>query len=389
MLMKKYLIVISGATATGKTALAIKMAQALQCPILSCDSRQFYQEMNIGTAKASIAELKMAKHYFINSLSIQDNYSVGDFEKDGLELLKKIHSRQQYAILAGGSGLFIQALCEGLDHFPAISAPIKEELIELFDTEGIQALQAELQQKDPAYAQQVDLQNPQRLIRALAIIRTHNKPFSSFLSGKKASRPFQIIYINLHVERAQLYARINQRVMQMMDAGLLEEAAGLRPFQQLNSLQTVGYQELFDYFDQKHDLETAVALIQRNTRRYAKRQMTWFRRAHHWKHFSPEEAAEVLAYIRWTVDKNIQLHQYHEEFQAAIQTFYQKNLPDENPIEPTQHHMILAIQAGKVIAFAYRKKNIKTATLPQLHFAPSFIADASLKKFLLHEMNFS
>ncbi len=297
MSSKKQLIVIGGATATGKTGVAIQLAQHYEAEILSCDSRQFYKEMTIGTAKPTSKELSQAKHYFIDTLSIHEEYTVGDYEKDALQVLEAIYENQNTAIVVGGSGLFIRALCEGLNEFPNVPDNINQDLQKVLETEGIQALQKELQNSDPNYYNRVDIHNERRLIRALGVIRASGQPFSHFQDAPKAARPFTPIYIHLHKERELLYQKINHRVDLMMQAGLLEEARSLYPFKTLKSLQTVGYQEFFDYFDNKITLEEAVALVKRNSRRYAKRQGTWFRKDAHWASFTAEQVAEIIAHI--------------------------------------------------------------------------------------------
>ena len=276
--MKKHLIVITGATASGKTSLAIQLANHFQTEILSADSRQFFKEMNIGTAKPTLEELKQAKHHFIDTLSIHDEYNVGEYERDAGVLLKELFQKHDTVIMAGGSGLYIKAVCEGLDHFPKVDDKFRTELRQLVEEKGIEVLQEELKELDPVYYNEVDLQNPQRVIRALEICRGTGKAYSSFRTSTDAERPFKTTKIAIKWEREQLYDRINRRVDLMLEAGLEQEAKSLFPFKHLNSLQTVGYKEWFDYFDNKTDREEAIRLIKRNTRRYAKRQMTWLRR---------------------------------------------------------------------------------------------------------------
>jgi tRNA dimethylallyltransferase len=295
---QKYLIIVGGATATGKTALGIQLAQHFNTEILSCDSRQFYKEMTIGTAKPNSEELAAAPHHFIGHLSIQQNYNAGDFERDALDLLKSLFEKKNQIILVGGSGLFIRALCEGLDEFPNISESTKQAVQNLFEEQGIEALQKELKETDPVYYEKVDLKNPVRLIRALNVIKESGKPFSSFQNQKKPPRTFKPNYINLTMDREVLYQRINQRVDLMMEAGLLEEVKQLIPYRNQNSLQTVGYQEFMDFFDGKSSLEEAVELVKRNSRRYAKRQMTWFRKNEHWKSFTKNDWKDILDYIK-------------------------------------------------------------------------------------------
>lgn len=293
----KYLIIIGGPTASGKTKVAIDMAKHFNTVILSADSRQFYREMNIGTAKPNAEELEVVTHHFINSMSIQDEYSVGDFEKEAIRLLDDIFSEKNVAVMAGGSGLFIKAVCEGLDEFPDVPAAINQQLAAEFAEGGLTFLQNELKEKDPNYYQEVDLSNHHRLLRALSVCRASGQPFSSFRSKNKAQRSFIPIYILLAWERERLYQRINLRVDKMMEMGQLAEARSLIPYKDLNALQTVGYQELFDHFAGKITLEEAVNLIKQNSRRYAKRQMTWFRRDGHWHSFHPSETAAIIELI--------------------------------------------------------------------------------------------
>ncbi|MEM8527290.1 MAG: tRNA (adenosine(37)-N6)-dimethylallyltransferase MiaA [Bacteroidota bacterium] len=289
---------MGGATASGKTATAIKVAQQFKTDILSCDSRQFYREMNIGTAKPTTEELAAAKHHFVDSLSIQDHYSVGDYERDALQLLEQLFEEKQVVVMTGGSGLYIRAVCEGLDDFPDVPTAIRKEVEEQFQEKGILTLQEELKIVDPNYYEKVDLQNPHRLIRAIAVHRASGKTFSSFQNQPKTARNFVPIYVLLDWEREQLYDRINQRVDQMLTNGLEAEARALLPYQHLTALQTVGYQEFFDHFKGAIDYEEAVRLIKRNTRRYAKRQLTWFRRSEHWIRFHPKQMEEILAYLK-------------------------------------------------------------------------------------------
>ena len=288
---------MGGATASGKTGLAIRLAQHFQTEILSADSRQFYREMSIGTAKPTPAELAQVPHHFIDSLSIFDPYTVGDFERDALDKLRSLFEQHQVVILAGGSGLFIRAVLEGLDDFPEVPEETKQQLQQAYEEQGLPFLQRELQEKDPTYYAEVDLENPVRVLRALGVIRASGQAFSSFRQGQTKERFFEPICVLLDWDRALLYQRINQRVDLMMEEGLLEEARRLFPHRQLNALQTVGYQELFDHFAGQHDLETAIELIKRNSRRYAKRQGTWFRKRPVWQGFPPQDWDALLAFI--------------------------------------------------------------------------------------------
>lgn len=274
----KKLIVIAGPTAVGKTAAAIKLAQQLKTEIISADSRQFYREMSIGTAKPNAEELAQAKHHFIDSHSITENFTVGDFEKQALELLDELFKTHDQVIMVGGSGLFIQAVIQGFDDLPTADPEIREKLNLELAEKGIENLQDKLQEADPDYYNQVDLNNPQRLIRALEVFEATGKPFSSFRKAAINKRPFESIKIALNLPREELYDRINKRVDIMVEQGLIEEVRSLMPYKHLNALNTVGYSELFDYFDGKTDLHTAINLIKQNTRRFAKRQLTWFRK---------------------------------------------------------------------------------------------------------------
>lgn len=272
------LIVVAGPTAVGKTAAAIKLAQHFNTVVVSADSRQFFREMNIGTAKPDEGELAVAKHYFINSHSISESFSVGDFEKQGLALLDELFKTHDKVVLAGGSGLYIKAICEGFDDLPVADISVREKLNQQLEREGITTLQKQLQQIDPDYYTQVDLNNPQRIIRALEVFETSGKPFSSYRNATVNKRPFNIIKLALDMPREKLYERINLRVDLMVKQGLIQEVKSLLPYRELNALNTVGYSELFDYFDGKTSLDEALLLIKQNTRRFAKRQLTWFRK---------------------------------------------------------------------------------------------------------------
>jgi len=287
---KKYLITIVGPTAIGKTALSIQLAQYYNCPIISCDSRQFYKEMSIGTAVPSATELAQAPHYFIQNRSIFDKYSVGDFEKEAVSKLQELYAITDVVILVGGSGLYIDALLYGLDEFPEIPENIREQVALDYKMNGIKLLQKQLQEMDPVYFKRLTVENPQtllnpqRLMRFLEVCLGSKQPYSSFLNKKQNDRMFTPILIGLEAQRSILYDRINQRVDLMMKQGLEEEAKRLFTYKTLNALQTVGYKELFDYFDNKTSLETAVEEIKKNTRRFAKRQLTWFKKNErtHW-----------------------------------------------------------------------------------------------------------
>lgn len=288
----KTLIVIAGPTAIGKTAAAIQLAQHFKTVIISADSRQFYREMSIGTAKPTTEELAAVKHYFINSHSISESFTVADFEKQGLELLDELFKTRDVIILVGGSGLYIKAICDGFDDIPSAEPGIREKLNLEFSEHGISHLQEKLKSADPEYYEQVDINNPQRVIRALEVFESTGKPFSSYRVSNINKRPFHIIKIGLDMPRDILYERINRRVDNMLQQGLVDEVKTLLPQRHLNALNTVGYNELFDYFDGKADLNSAIESIKQNTRRFAKRQLTWFRKdkAIHWF-----EANELLS----------------------------------------------------------------------------------------------
>ncbi|MGN6179952.1 MAG: tRNA (adenosine(37)-N6)-dimethylallyltransferase MiaA [Mucilaginibacter sp.] len=291
------LIVIAGPTAVGKTDTAIGLARHYDTVVVSADSRQFYREMSIGTAKPNAGELATAKHYFINSHSITEDFTVGDYEKQALALLYELFKTHDKVILAGGSGLYIRAVCEGFDELPEADPTIRERLNEELAEKGITHLQEKLKDADPEYHQQVDLNNPQRIIRALQVFESTGKPFSSFRKSTVNKRPFNIVKFCIDLPRVVLYERINQRVDIMVEQGLIEEVRSLLPYRHLNALNTVGYSELFDYFDGKTDLETAISLIKQNTRNFAKRQLTWFRKdkGMHW--VTPGNINEITSVI--------------------------------------------------------------------------------------------
>jgi tRNA dimethylallyltransferase len=294
---QKTLIVIAGPTAVGKTALAIALAQHYGTDIVSADSRQFYREMSIGTAKPTGDELAQAKHHFVNSHSVTEDYNVGDFEQQGLAVIDQIFAGHDTAILAGGSGLYIKAICEGFDDVPSANKFIRAELNTTLQEQGLAFLQRELKTADPVYYGQVDINNPQRVIRALEVIRETGQPFSSFRTANTKQRHFNIVKIGLNLPREQLYNRINQRVDQMIEQGLLEEVVALLHYRGYNALNTVGYSELFDYLDGAMDLPTAIALIKQNTRRFAKRQLTWFNRDKSVAWFEPGQVGEIIRHI--------------------------------------------------------------------------------------------
>lgn len=296
--MHNFLINITGPTAIGKTSLAIEVAKHFETEIISADSRQFFKEMKIGTAVPETEELKAAPHHFIQHISIEENYSVGDFERDAIRKLNEIFRNNRVAVMVGGSGLYIKAVTEGLDDFPEVDPKIRENLNKHLEEDGIDWLQQKLFLLDPEHYRNMDVQNPHRLIRALEICIGTGKTFSSFLNKAKPQRDFKTISIGLMAEREIIYDRINKRVDIMVENGLVEEAKSLYPKRELNALNTVGYKEIFQYFDGKIDLDTAIAEIKKNTRRFAKRQLTWFRKDKEieWFEFD-EDRARIFSYI--------------------------------------------------------------------------------------------
>lgn len=291
------LIVILGPTGIGKTNLSIEIAQALKTEIVSCDSRQMYRELKIGTAVPEPIQLATVQHHFIGNLTIHDYYNASKFETEALQVLNKIFQHTKYAVLTGGSGLYLEALVKGIDDLPTIDPNLRENLIKRFQTEGLESLQNELQKIDPDYYNQVDLKNSKRVLKALEVYYMTGKPYSVLRTEEVKPRPFKIIQIGLKMERSELYQRIDQRVDHMIKAGLIDEARNFYPYKQLNALNTVGYKELFGHFDGAYDLEEAIRLIKRNSRRYAKRQITWWNRDENIHWFHPTQTTEILDFI--------------------------------------------------------------------------------------------
>lgn len=296
----KYLITIIGPTAIGKTSLSIVLANYFKCDIVSCDSRQFFKEMTIGTAVPNKVELEAAPHHFIQNKSIFENYTVGDFEKEAIAKLNELFLDNDYAILVGGSGLYVDAILKGFDEFPEIDTAVRTEITSNYEKLGIGYLQQKLQKLDPDYYNSLSvenpqtLQNPQRMMRFVAVCLGSGKPYSSFLNQKQNTRNFTAILIGLEADRKVIYNRINQRVDIMMNEGLLAEAKTLFPNKELNALQTVGYRELFSYFNREISLEFAIEEIKKNTRRFSKRQLTWFKRNEATNWFDFETPYEVI-----------------------------------------------------------------------------------------------
>lgn len=295
---KKTLIVLAGPTAVGKTHLSIQLAKRFETEIISADSRQFYREMELGTAKPSDREMQAVPHHFINSHSIKEDYNVGQYERDTLKLLEVLFEKKDVVLLVGGSGLYIKAICQGIADMPQIPMEIREKWNQQFLEKGIGFLQAKLQEIDPDYYQIVDQQNPQRLIRALELYEVSGKNMTHFRAQSNAvARPFDVIKVGLERPREELYQRIDLRMDQMIAAGLFVEAESLYPFRHLNALQTVGYSEIFAYLDGEYDRNEAVRLLKRNSRRYAKRQMTWFKKDPDFVWFSAQNGNEILSYL--------------------------------------------------------------------------------------------
>lgn len=291
------LVIITGPTASGKTDVSIRLAQHWNTEIISCDSRQMYREMSIGTAKPGIDQLRAVPHHLIGNLSIQDYYSAYRFEQDVTGLLKNLFLTHSLVIMTGGTGLYMDAIINGIDDIPDPDPEIRAMLKQRYDTEGLGSLLSELSRQDPAFYSKVDKSNPARVMRGLEVCLTTGRPFSSFRIKQAVNRDFDSILIGLELPREELYERINLRVDQMIGKGLIEEAKALYPLKHLNGLNTVGYRELFDLFDGKTDLEEAIRLIKRNTRHYAKRQITWNNRYPQMKCFHPDAFDEIISWI--------------------------------------------------------------------------------------------
>ena len=294
MISNKYLIVIVGPTAIGKTSKAIEVAQNYNCEILSCDSRQFYKEMSIGTAVPSKEELSAVKHHFIHNKSIVDKYTVGDFERDAIQKLDLLYTTSDFAVMVGGSGLYVEAVLFGMDEFPEIDPSIRVEIQNNYQNLGITYLQESLQKLDADQFEVIEKGNPQRLMRALEVCLQTGKPYSSFLTKNTKKRNFIPIIIGLEAERSLIYERINRRVGIMIENGLLAEVKSLQNFKEINALQTVGYKELFAFLTDEYSWDFAVETIKRNTRRYAKRQLTWFKKNEYTKWFNYNESSKTI-----------------------------------------------------------------------------------------------
>lgn len=295
--MKNTLIVFLGPTGVGKTDVSIELAGHFNCEIISADSRQLYREMKIGTAVPSDLQLSLIKHHFIRFLSVSEYYSSSLFERDVIKLLPTLFSAGNIAFMSGGSGMYIDSVCEGTDDIPDVDIHSRDKYIKMFDEQGIEGLRIALKILDPEHYSIVDLKNPKRIMRALEICESTGLPYSSFLKKNKRVRDFRIIKIGLNRDREELYSRINSRVDEMIQSGLEEEARSLLPFKGMNALNCVGYREFFDYFEGKTDKSKAIELIKRNSRRYAKRQMTWWSKDEEIKWFHPEMSKDIIGYL--------------------------------------------------------------------------------------------
>jgi len=301
--MEKFLIVICGPTGIGKTQLAIEIAKYLNCEIISADSRQVFREMSIGTAVPSKSELRSVPHHFMQSHSIHDNFNASMFEQEVLGFLECYFAENDVCLMVGGSGLYINAVCEGIDELPSTDKNIRKKWQNIFEEKGLGFLQNHLQKIDPSYFKNVDKENPKRLLKAIEVFEMTGKPYSSFLEKEKKPRPFQILKIGLNTDRSRLYDKINQRVDQMMNNGLLDEATSLHPYKNLTPLNTVGYKELFNSFEGKLSIDEAQEQIKNHSRAYARRQLSWFRRDKNITWFDPEDIEAIKEFIRESIRK--------------------------------------------------------------------------------------
>ena len=294
---KPTLLVILGPTGVGKTNISLRLAEHFACPIVSSDSRQFYRELKIGTAAPSEDQLNRAKHYFIGSHSIFDEYNAGQYEQDAINLLSELFQQNNIVMLVGGSMMYIDAICNGMDDIPTVDAEIRSFWQKQYANFGLEFIQNELKRLDPKHYQEVDLLNPKRIMHALEICNMTGRPYSELRTGQRKERPFDILKIGLNRPRAELYERINARVDEMMTDGLLEEARQFYEYRHLNTLNTVGYKELYEYMSGNWTLEFAVSMIRQDSRRYAKRQLTWFNRDKeiHW--FHPDEEERIMEFV--------------------------------------------------------------------------------------------
>lgn len=294
---EKTVVIVTGPTATGKTAFAISLAQHFKTEIISADSRQCFKELTIGVARPSAEELSSVPHHLVASHSVREHFSAAAFEKAALEIIQRLFKKHDIVIMAGGTGLYIKVFCEGLDEIPEIDSQIRQQITENYQRKGISWLRKEIELKDPDFFKKGEMQNPRRMMRALEVKETTGQSVLDFRKGKQTKRDFNIIKVGLQLPREELYRNINSRVEMMIKAGLLKEAQDLYPLRHLNALQTVGYQEIFSFMENKLNLDEAVEEIKKNTRRFAKRQMTWFRKDKEIISFSPAQVDEVLSFI--------------------------------------------------------------------------------------------
>lgn len=297
----KSLVVLLGPTGVGKTELSLELAERLNSPIISCDSRQIYKGLNIGTAAPTSSQLQRAKHYFVNILELTDYYSASQYEEDAVKLISELHQTKDTLLMTGGSMMYIDAVCKGIDDIPTIDEELRKNLFELYEKEGLDPIRDQLKLLDPVFYNQVDLKNYKRVIHALEVCLMTGKPYSLLRTGTKKQRPFKIIQIGLKREREELYERINLRVDEMMNAGLLEEARSVYHQKHLNALNTVGYKELFQYFDGNWSLDFAIEKIKQNSRIYSRKQMTWFKRDPEINWFHPDDTKSIRQLIFETI----------------------------------------------------------------------------------------
>jgi tRNA dimethylallyltransferase len=293
----KRLIVLVGPTAVGKTTVAIQLAGHFKTEVVSADSRQIYKELEIGTAKPTEQELKQIKHHFINTHSIEQTYDAGSYERDALERIDELFKKYDTLILCGGSGLYVKAVLEGFDEMPEIPAGTRAKIMNEYELKGLTWLQEKVREVDPDYFSEVDIKNPHRLVRALELHSAEGKSLKELRTKRKVNRPFEVVKIGLEVEREELYRRIDSRMDEMIATGLFEEAEQFYPKQNLNALQTVGYREIFGFIEKQYDREEAIRLLKRNSRRYAKRQLTWFNRDKEIKWFNPNQVTEMISLL--------------------------------------------------------------------------------------------
>lgn len=296
--MDKTLLVLAGPTAIGKTASGILLADHFSTEIISADSRQIYRETSIGTAVPSPEELGQLKHHFIQSTSLEDPYNASRYEQDALQKLESLFKKHDIILMVGGSGLYIDAVCSGIDDLPSADPVLRASLLKIFEEEGLDPLTKQLKELDPISYQKLDLKNHMRVLKALEVSIQTGKPYSAFLSGPRKKRPFKILRVALDMEREELYSRINQRVDLMMEAGLLEEVESVIQFRHLTAMKTVGYRELFSYLDGKNSLEEAVDLIKRHTRKFARKQLTWFRKGNLYQWYHPNQTEEIAEWVK-------------------------------------------------------------------------------------------